>query len=108
MLVFQGLLGALAIGEAHATPMLDAFGNPLCITSSESSPESKPHTGLPDCCTVSCSMFAVAGASDRATNSLFNPLPEATAALFTLVAVHIAPLVLARGPGNPRAPPYHL
>jgi len=105
MLVFQGLLGAVALGDAKASPMLDAFGNPLCITSTDSDSDDRTHTGLPDCCTVSCSMFAVASAGDRSSNSFSNPLPTATAALFPPVEVGTSPFTLDREQGSPRAPP---
>lgn len=62
LLVLQALAASLAIGSsASASPLLDAFGNPLCITSHQGpEQDGAGHTALPDCCTVSCSMFAAA------------------------------------------------
>lgn len=111
MLMLQGLLGAFALGAANALPMMDVFGNPLCITSAEASaslPDERPHTGVPECCTVACSMFSALGAGDRTSSSLANPLSTPAAALFQPATVIIAPFTLERGPGSPRAPPSSL
>ncbi len=106
MLVLQALFGAFAAGASAGVPMLDDFGNPLCITSHEPAPagEGRDHSGMPDCCAPGCSMFAPATAGDREPNALSNPLRVAYAirsAMPTIVAVDD----IARRPGNPRAPP---
>lgn len=108
MLVLQALLGAFALGTAAASPMLDAFGNTLCITSTDAAEHGShkgEHTALPDCCTVACGMFAFATADDRSPNSVSNPLVPALA--LAMPAFHVT--LPARGvdypPANPRAPP---
>lgn len=109
MLVLQVLVGAFAMGAATASPMLDVFGNPLCITSSgaaESDSDRTTHSVLPDCCTVACSMFTPATAEDRTvTNWLSNPLDAATSHLPAPINAPTPDAPLDRGPGNPRAPP---
>lgn len=108
MLVLQALIGAFALGSAAASPMLDAFGNPLCITSMHSTDNGSggsDHGTMPDCCTASCSMFAPATADERTLSSVANPLPVVTARPapgFDTVAHTHAP---EENPGSPRAPP---
>lgn len=108
MLVLQSLIGAFAVGAAASSPMLDAFGNPLCITSSEAAEDNSDRSGhgtMPDCCTVSCSMFSSAIANAREAHSLHNPLEYAfvqTAFAFDSIA---SSFTLERGPGSPRSPP---
>lgn len=107
MLAVQLLAGGFAAGTAAAgSPMLDAFGNPLCITSSDvpDAGDQNSHTGLPDCCTPGCSMFAPAAGPDRAPLSLANPLR--TVAKQAFVPHAEPPLGLADHElGHPRAPP---
>lgn len=107
MLVLQGLFGAFATGAADAGEMLDAFGNPLCITSMDGgsqTPDSRDHSAMPDCCTAACGMFAPLAAENPSPHSLSNPLsPSATVEPTTGLAVfHPAP---GHDPGSPRAPP---
>ncbi|SFI63236.1 hypothetical protein [Aerobium aerolatum] len=109
MLVLQVLVGAFAMGAATASPMLDIFGNPLCITSSSSSEsdgDRSTHTALPDCCTVACSMFAPATAQDgNPANWLSNPLVIETTRVSTPADSLPPSSPLDVGPGSPRAPP---
>lgn len=109
MLVLQILVGSFAMGAATAGPMLDVFGNPLCITSSApvgTDTDRTTHSALPDCCTVACSMFAPATAEDRtATNWLSNPLDTTTTLLRVPTDAPANDAPLHRGPGSPRAPP---
>ena len=107
MLIVQALVGAFALGAmANADPLLDAFGNPLCITSSDRSALSDEagHTALPECCTAACGMFAPLTVEDRTPHSLDNPLPARTRASHTFDTVDLRPLA-DHNPGNPRAPP---
>jgi len=110
MFVLQALFVAFATGASATMPMLDAFGNPLCITSTD--PAGTPaddhtaHAALPDCCTGPCNMFApILSDGDRSTHSLSNPLPSSAAA--KPAASDSAPRVFAieRRPGSPRSPP---
>ncbi|MEO3385011.1 hypothetical protein [Mesorhizobium sp. CAU 1741] len=110
MLVLQAMLGAFAMGAASASPMLDVFGNPLCITSQDTAAQSdgdRDHGALPDCCGSACSMFAPLTVEDRTPHSLPNPLPFALHVEFSSDAT----VVLSapdHDPGNPRAPPVTL
>jgi hypothetical protein len=107
LLVLQAIAASLAIGSsASASPMLDAFGNPLCITSHQApEQDGQGHTALPHCCTVSCSMFAAAMDSGRAEVSLANPLPVADSSRHAAFDVAPEPNQAARRPGSPRSPP---
>lgn len=108
MLVLQALIGAFALGAAAASPMLDAFGNPLCITSSDSTKsgsDNTSHSAVPDCCTVACSMFAPVTTDERTPSFVINPLESAGDTLtpaFDTVQRLLSP---ERGPGSPRSPP---
>jgi len=108
MLILQGLFGAFALGAAAALPMLDAFGNPLCITSSDptaSDTDDTSHSAVPDCCTVACSMFTSVATDERPAASVFNPLAATDASLaprIDLVAQLLSP---KQNPGSPRSPP---
>lgn len=111
MLVLQGMLGAFAMGAASASPMLDAFGNPICITSDNSvadAPDPVRHTPLPDCCVSGCSMFAPVTADEREPRSLANPLSSSVTPLRAPDRVDVHAFTLERGPGSPRSPPAHL
>lgn len=107
LLVLQAFAASLAIGSsASASPMLDVFGNPLCITS-HLAPEQDDlgHSALPDCCTVSCSMFAAAMNGERAEISLANPLPVTDSSRHAAFDITPEPNQAARRPGSPRSPP---
>lgn len=109
MLAVQLLAGGFAVGAAAAgSPMLDAFGNPLCITSSDvpDAGDQNGHSGLPDCCTPGCSMFAPAAGPDRAPAALSNPLDGPTS---IVIGTSVSPVATLpdHDPGNPRAPPLH-
>lgn len=106
LLVFQSSLSAFAIGAASGPMPLDAFGNPLCITSSDISPqdgESGQPPALHECCTLGCA----------AGQSLATPQEHADAIGIERTSASILPVALAQDrvqpddyhPGNPRAPP---
>ena len=106
VLVLQALVGAFALGAA-ASPVLDAFGNPLCITSA-ASPDSgsdRNHGYVPDCCTIACNMFAAVAAEDRTPSSLANPLPTLVEELIVAVDNVDRTPSPERNPGSPRSPP---
>lgn len=107
LLVLQAFAASLAIGSsASASPLLDAFGNPLCITSHQAPEQDGPgHTALPDCCTVSCSMFAAATDGERTEISLANPLPVADSSRHAAFDITPESNQAARRPGSPRSPP---
>ncbi|MFN3765255.1 MAG: hypothetical protein ACK4R3_06760 [Aliihoeflea sp.] len=107
MLVLQALFGAFAAGASAGVPMLDDFGNPLCITSHEPGPsggEGRDHSGMPDCCAPGCSMFAPATDGDREPHALSNPL-KVFRAIFVALPAIVATDDAASRPGSPRAPP---
>lgn len=107
LLVLQAFAASVAIGSsAPASPLLDAFGNPLCITSHQAPEQERPaHAALPDCCTVSCSMFAAAMDGERAEISLANPLPVTDSSRHAAFDINPEPNQAARRPGSPRSPP---
>lgn len=107
LLIVQMVAGAFLLGSANATPMVDAFGNPLCITSeaTDGNPDDgRRYAGLPDCCSTLCGMAAPATPDDRTPRFLANPL--------TSVSVdhvgeddHLGIVAPDHDPGSPRAPP---
>ncbi|MEQ1941677.1 hypothetical protein ABMA32_04555 [Mesorhizobium sp. VNQ89] len=108
LLFMQALAGAYATGAAAASPMLDAFGNPLCMPGMEQSggdADGSGHKTLPDCCTVSCSMFLSTVSDDRPTHSLSNPLSTSVARTCSVLDAHSPAFALERRSGRPRAPP---
>lgn len=110
MLVLQAMLGAFAMGAATASPMLDAFGNPLCITSTDAAVQSdggRDHGTLPDCCGSACGMLAPLTVEDRTPHSLFNPIAPVQHVEFARDAA-VYPPAPDHDPGNPRAPPFTL
>lgn len=100
------------LGTAHATALggkpvlLDAFGNPLCITSGEhgSAGDDTRHGTLTDCCALACTVAAQTNGAPPDVVALRLPDQRLIAALFnpTFQGIFPAPL---RSPGNPRAPP---
>ena len=107
MLVLQGLLGAFATGAA-ASPLVDIYGNPLCITSghtSDAGSDGAKHSPPPDCCTTACGMFAPAAAANPAAVSLANPLSATDLELTPPYELASRSFALDRGSGSPRAPP---
>jgi hypothetical protein len=103
LFLVQSLTGSAAAGQGPL--QLDAFGNPLCITSGDhKGVPSGDHGKMPGCCLLGCSASAtIAGApADEAsliigfrTEVAGRPLP--------------APIVIVQAddhdPGSPRAPP---
>lgn len=108
MFVVQSLIGAFALGASAAPTQLDAFGNPLCITSSETAdkePDRGSHSSLPDCCTVACNMFAPVTPDERVAHSLVNRrLPVSQPLQRPFRSINHARLD-AQSPGSPRSPP---
>lgn len=103
LFLVQSLTGSAAAGQGPL--QLDAFGNPLCITSGDhKGVPSSDHGQMPGCCMLGCVASAtIAGTPpDEAlliiefrTESAGQPLP--------------APIVIVQAddhdPGSPRAPP---
>lgn len=104
-LVLQSFLAAWAAGAMPSAAMLDAFGNPLCITSTDhdEADRSGGHTGAADECLACCMAL-----------SQLAPSYGAGAVLLTRLRTDDHRLLPRRGPdvrspdhdpGNPRAPP---
>ena len=105
VLVLQSFLSAWAAG-AFAAPMLDAFGNSLCITSidHDGTTPAHDHSSLPDCCTFGCSMeSSLLAAAPGDEVGLARPLAADEIRYGLVRPFHIqAP---DHDPGSPRAPP---
>ncbi len=106
-LVVQMLFGSVLLGSAVAAPILDDFGNPLCITHAETSGPSdhKDSSKLPQCCTQACSVLAPVLAPQFSDNFLSNRLETNSKP----VTAEADPGPFERpetSPGKPRAPPF--
>jgi hypothetical protein len=111
VLVLQSLAGSFAMGAANASPLLDAFGNPLCITGTlhqQDGADGAGHPSMPDCCTTACSMFAPVTSGDPVGNALANPLVSRDAAIKVPLETADLRVSSIHGPGSPRAPPASL
>lgn len=109
LLVLQSLTGALASGYAASSPMLDAFGNPLCITANITPDNSSDQTDqrmIPDCCTISCSMFAPVLTDHPDGRSLGNPLLSRTSGFKLSADLILNSSLIEASPGSPRSPPF--
>lgn len=105
MLVVQAMLAAFAVGAAAAAPMLDAFGNPLCIAGmAASGTGDSPDSALPGCCTGACGMVAPLAPASPAARSLANPLAFSIDAPRGSMRA-APPAAEDHDPGSPRAPP---
>lgn len=106
VLVLQSFLGAWATGAYAATPMLDAFGNPLCITSidHDGTTPAHDHSKTPDCRTFGCSMVSpllAAAPSDEI--GLSRPLVADDTRYQLVQSFDVQGP--DHDPGSPRAPP---
>lgn len=104
-LVLQVANGANA---ASSQPVLDVFGNPLCLSgrahdSKETAPASD-HDGKPECCTLACGAFAFTALSGRVTYVFDRPLP-AFGDLIVARDNFVRHQLLEEFLGSPRAPP---
>lgn len=106
ILVLQAFLSAWAFAAAPDRPVLDAYGNPLCITSGVHENTTPPgdHSKLGGCCTFSCSASAsLLTALPGGTPGLHSPLPAAPA--LRRYGDRIERHKPDHDPGSPRAPP---
>lgn len=106
VLLFQSITGAFALGVG-STP-LDAFGNPLCITSTEhstSAGKGLDHDKMRSCCELACSMVAPALVAASDAPWISADLPHATGAIRHHSSARVPASALDHAPGNPRAPP---
>lgn len=106
MLALQSAAGAFALGQP-TSPLLDRFGNPLCITSADHAPgePERHHGALPDCCSLTCGMFAPATGATPEIHTLTNPLQWQNQAASSAYKPTPLTRALRSGPGSPRAPP---
>ncbi len=108
VLVVQTFLSAWATASMAATPTLDAFGNPICVTGSdEGGAPARDHASVHDCCTFGCSTVStVLAVPDFDAASLARPLLHPRVLFQTDGDVVIA--APDHDPGSPRAPPLTL
>lgn len=103
--VIQTSITAWAGATAGAIPTLDAFGNPLCITSHDASgPTDGDHGKVPSCCTLGCA--SVAPVLDQPASAVLAVAAPADVISVT-VPEGIEPglRVLDHDPASPRGPP---
>lgn len=105
VLVLHAFLSAWSAAAMPADPVLDGFGNPLCISGFEAGGNSHGdgHSGLPDCCALGCPHGKVPLAPPPGPGA---PGPAAIAtALPARPDVAGLPGTLRHGAAYPRAPP---
>lgn len=102
----QFFLAAWAAGAMPAAPGLDAFGNPLCITSGDhGAGSSGGHQALPVCCVLGCNAalsFSALTPQDGAAG--FVP-PLVLSHLLVVPRKTVSVAAPEYRSGNPRAPP---
>lgn len=109
VLLLSTLMSAWATGAMAAVPMVDQFGNPICLTSgdyrSHGGGPAGDQTKLPNCCTLGCSMVYPLLAAPSADASAWlierRDLADATTLSFATIFVPFPD----HDPGSPRAPP---
>jgi len=103
VIVLQTTLTAWA-SHASATPTVDAFGNPLCITSTDGHEPDDRKPSIPNCCALGCAFT-----SQLVTAPDFTVTPVAFRVVQPIPALAaIALPAVIQGehdPGSPRAPP---
>ena len=105
VLVLQSSLTVWASAVAPADPMVDGWGNPLCITSMDQDGDDpvSDHSAMLDCCMLGCGALSAAPAAPSDASIPLPPqlrsdaLPDARKAAVVRVPDH--------HPGSPRAPP---
>ncbi len=102
LMLVQSVAGSFAATATH--PKLDAFGNPLCITSTDHDAPQSDHGKLTGCCILGCGASASALAAPPERNRLD--------AGFESVPLRFAPVFMEffiasedHNPGSPRGPP---
>lgn len=105
VILLQGLGAAWANGRMAGAPMLDIFGNPICLTDSvDTSAPGDDHAKVPNCCALGCPMAASALAAPPAHFHVATPTIRSHASKrFGLRPVILAPP--DHDPASPRAPP---
>ena len=105
-MLLQSLVTAWATGTAPSRIQVDAFGNPLCFASVDSSGSQSDadHSGARGCCVVGCGMSATLAAEPSGTALVIRLETRSLAAPLAIYRP-IAQAPPAYDPGNPRAPP---
>lgn len=106
VLVLQSSLAVWASASTSGAPMLDGWGNPLCITSMSQDgddPATDP-PGMLDCCTLGCCISSAAFATPSDDSVTLLPLLIAADALRDIRKAGCIQ-ILDHDPGIPRAPP---
>ncbi len=107
VLVLQSSLTIWAAAVAPADPMLDSWGNPLCISSSMDQDGRYPandHSRMLDCCTLGCGASSAALSTPLGASIVLLPPPARSDALRTAYKAAIVQIP-DHDPGSPRAPP---
>ena len=104
LLLVQAFTSAWASGAMPLGPRLDAFGNPLCITSTDNDDPTGGHSKLPDCCVLGCSA-AVPPLAAPACGSIVLALPLQRSGSGLSVRIVVRAEIQDHNPGSPRAPP---
>lgn len=109
LFVVQMMVSSWAMAGSVGQPMVDAFGNPLCVTDADGNPvgPSKDHGKLPACCAIGCTAFSASLPASLVDPTPDSPVPSAEPA-FGLPRAVGALVRLDHDPGNPRAPPVTL
>lgn len=112
VLVLQSFATAWATGAMPAGAILDAFGNPLCLTSADEQTIDRngpgpagDHSRMPNCCTMGCSIASPLLATPADDVTIWTPIwmDSIEANLVTFKTVFVA--FPDHDPGSPRAPP---
>ena len=106
VLVLQSSLTLWATAVAPTDPMVDSWGNVLCITGMDENGDdpASDHSGMFDCCTLGCGVSAMALAAPSDASIALLPLPvrsEPQRAARQSAAIQSPD----HDPGSPRAPP---
>lgn len=104
--VLQTFTVAWAAGAMAVGPQLDAFGNALCITSTDHdrSIPADEHSNLSDCCTFGCGTTWTTVAGPAGDVVVFRR-PLLGSDVFFRVHLVARPKAPDHEPRNPRAPP---
>ena len=106
VLVLQSFLSAWAASAMPATPTLDIFGNPLCITSVDHDASGQPgdQSAVQNCCAFGCASASPLPEPPGGEAGLLRPLLAHSGLRF-----HAGDEVRGdspdHDPGSPRAPP---
>lgn len=104
VMLVQSFVLAWSAAAAPSRPMLDIFGNPLCITSVEHDGEPQDHSKLPNCCTSGCGLASwfLAAPELQSTQVEWTGPALFQAPRFSRSVVSSLP---PERPGRPRGPP---